>query len=256
MCVLFVAWQVRPDVPLLVASNRDEAHARPTAPADWWDDCPHVLAGRDLKAGGTWSGVTTRGRWAIVTNVRHPKWFGFEAERSRGSLVADFLCGDAPPADYAARAVAEQNAYAGFNLLVGDRETLAYAATGQAAARILAPGYYGLSNAVLDTPWPKIARGGAAFQAWVEAGAAADDALFAIMRDETTAADDLLPETGVGLEHERLLSPLFISGPDYGTRATTLLALRADGTAHLAERSFGPNGVPEGTERRYTVETR
>ena len=254
MCVLFVAWQVRPETPLVVVSNRDEAHARPTTPAHWWEDCPRVLAGRDLEAGGTWGGVTADGRWAIVTNVRHPKWFGFEAERSRGTLVAEFLCGEVSPGDYAARAVAEQDAYAGFNLLVGDRETLAYAATGQ-PARTLAPGFYGLSNGTLDEPWPKIERGGAAFQAWVEAGAADEEAIFAIMRDETWAEDDTLPDTGVGRDHERLLSPLFISSPDYGTRSTTLLKLDADGVAVFAERSFGPNGVPVGTEQRYRFET-
>lgn len=254
MCVLFVAWRVRPETPLIVVSNRDEAHARPTAPADWWEECPRVLAGRDLKAGGTWGGVTTKARWAIVTNIRHPKWFGFEAERSRGALVADYLCGNVPPATYATRAVAEQDAYAGFNLLVGDRATLAYAATGQEEARLLAPGYYGLSNSTLDEPWPKIARGGAAFQEWVENGANDDELAFTMMRDETRAEDRALPDTGVGRAHERLLSPLFISGPDYGTRATTVLRFEADDTARFAERTFGPEGSP-GTERRYTVET-
>ena len=254
MCVLFVAWQVRPETPLIVASNRDEAHARPTAPADWWPDCPNVLAGRDLEAGGTWGGVNRNGHWAIVTNVREPRWFGYEAERSRGRLVADVLCGESAPAEDAARAVAEQEAYAGFNLLVGDRETLWYAATGQRAPQALAPGFYGLSNAALDTPWPKIARGGAAFQTWVEDGAADDEALFAIMRDETRADDDALPSTGVGRAHERVLSPLFIRSLDYGTRATTLLRFGASGRMDFAERPFGPNGAP-GTERRYTVET-
>ena len=247
MCVLFVAREVHPAYPLLVASNRDEAHVRPTAPAAFWEDCPRVLAGRDLKAGGTWSGVTTGGRWAALTNVRAPEWMSYEAPRSRGALVADFLCSGEPPADYAARAVEEREDYAGFNLLVGDRDTLAYAATLRDAPRTLAPGFYGLSNGTLDDPWPKVARGGQAFQQWVEAGDFDEDALFALMRDETRAPDALLPETGVGLEYERMLSPLFIVGEDYGTRATTLLTVRDDGQAHLVERSFGPNGTEAGT---------
>lgn len=246
MCVLFVAWRVRNDVPLVVASNRDEFHGRPTAPATFWADCPHVLAGRDLKAGGTWSGVTTNGRWAAVTNVRARRWMGFEAPRSRGTLVADFLRGDAPPADYAARAVAEREDYGGFNLLVGDADTLAYAATHLDAPRTLAPGLYGLSNATLDAPWPKVARGGRAFQQWIGQDELDEDALFALMRDEERAPDDLLPDTGVGVEHERMLSPLFIAGTDYGTRATTLLIIHADGRARFIEHSFGPNGTEAG----------
>lgn len=255
MCVLFVAWRVRPDAPLVVASNRDEFHGRPTAPAAFWDDAPHVLAGRDLKAGGTWTGVTSSGRWAAVTNVRAPRWMNHAAPRSRGALVADFLRGDAPPADYAARITAERERFGGFNLLVGDGEALAYAATHLDAPRVLAPGFYGLSNATLDAPWPKVARGGRAFQRWIEADDLDEDALFALMRDEERAPDDLLPDTGVGVEHERMLSPLFIAGPDYGTRATTLLLVRADpgshpgqvGRARFVERSFGPNGEETGT---------
>jgi len=247
MCVLFVAWQVRPDLPLVVASNRDEFHGRPTAPTAFWDDCPRVLAGRDLRAGGTWSGVTTSGRWAAVTNVRAPRWMNTVAPRSRGALVADFLCGEDAPDDYAARVTSEREHFGGFNLLVGDGEALAYAATHLEAPRALAPGFYGLSNATLDAPWPKVARGGQAFQRWVGTDRLDEDALFALMRDEERAPDGLLPDTGIGLDHERMLSPLFIASPDYGTRATTFLTVRADGAARLVERSFGPNGVAAGT---------
>ncbi len=247
MCTLFVAHGVHPRHPLLVASNRDEAHERPTAPADFWSDCPRVLAGRDLRAGGTWHGVTTGGRWAAVTNVRAPEWMHGTFPRSRGSLVAGYLCGDETPSDFAARAAAERETYGGFNLLVGNRNGLWFASSRWPAPRALGPGFYGLSNGTLDEPWPKVARGGRAFQQWVEGGASDEDALFEIMRDETPAPDDRLPETGVGIEKERILSPLFISGSAYGTRTTTLLTVRADGGVRFAERSFAPNGVAAGT---------
>ena len=185
MCVLFVARDVHPRYPLLVASNRDEAHDRPTAPAALWTACPRVLAGRDLQAGGTWHGVTTGGRWGIVTNLRAPEWMHRQAPRSRGALVADYLCGDAAPAAFAARAAADRAAYGGFNLLVGTPSALHYASSHAATARALGTGFYGLSNGALDEPWPKVQRGGQAFEHWVERGASDDEALFALMRDET-----------------------------------------------------------------------
>src|SRR5690606_7712648 len=149
--------------------------------------------------------------------------------------VADFLCGEDAPDDYAARVTSEREHFGGFNLLVGDGEALAYAATHLEAPRALAPGFYGLSNATLDAPWPKVARGGQAFQRWVGTDRLDEDALFALMRDEERAPDGLLPDTGIGLDHERMLSPLFIASPDYGTRATTFLTVRADGAARLVE---------------------
>ena len=247
MCVLFVAREVHPEYPLIVASNRDEFHGRPTALAATWDDCPGVLAGRDLKAGGTWSGVTTGGRWAALTNIRAPEWMGAEAPRSRGALVADFLCGEDDPVDYAATAVEERAEYGGFNLLVGTLDALWYGSSRMEAPRRLGPGFYGLSNGALDDPWPKVARGGRAFQRWVEDDGLGEEALFELMRDETRAPDNLLPKTGVGVESERFLSPLFIVSPDYGTRATTLLTVRDDGTARLVERSYDARGAATGT---------
>jgi uncharacterized protein with NRDE domain len=248
MCVLFVAWHVREDLPLVVAANRDESHSRPADPAHRWTDCRHVYAGRDRQAGGTWMGASKLGRWASVTNVRHPDWMDRTMPRSRGSLVADFLCGDEPPAGYAARVAAERGEYAGFNLLFGDLNDLYYASRSGTEPRRLAPGLYGLSNAALDDPWPKVARGGQAFRRWIEGDAAVEDGL-ALLRDTEQAPDEMLPETGVGLELERLLSPLFIIGGAYGTRSSTLLTISADGDATLVERSFGPAGAPNGTVR-------
>jgi uncharacterized protein with NRDE domain len=248
MCVLFVAWRVREDTTLVVAANRDEAYDRPTAPAAPWPEAPGVVAGRDLRAGGTWMGAEASGRWAAVTNVRSPEWMARQMARSRGDLVADFLRGSEPPEAYAARVAEEREAFAGFNLLVGDAEALVSVSRAAPEPRPLGPGFYGLSNASLDDLWPKVARGGAAFRRWVLGGLDEAEGL-ALLRDPSRAPDDLLPDTGVGVELERVLSPLFIVTEGYGTRSSTLLVRRAGGEAALTERSFGPGGVETGTVR-------
>jgi len=245
MCVLFVAWQVRDDLPLAVAANRDEAYARPTAPAAPWPEVPHVLAGRDLQAGGTWMGATPEGRWAAVTNVRSPEWMRRTMPRSRGALVADYLRGTELPAAYARGIPVEE--VAGFNLLLGDADSLVSLSRAAPEPRPLAPGFYGLSNASLDDPWPKVARGGAAFRDWA-LGERDEGSGLTLLRDEAPAPDHLLPDTGVGLDLERVLSPLFIATDGYGTRASTLY-LRQPDAAWLTERTYGPGGVTIGTVR-------
>ena len=239
MCVLFVALGVHAQARVVLAGNRDEAHARPTAPLAVWPDAPHVAAGRDLTAGGTWLGATAAGRWATVTNVRDPATLRSDA-RSRGALVADFLRGDASPEAYARAVQAERDAYNGFNLLVGDRAG-AWIASTRREAGPLAPGVHGLSNDTLDTPWPKVVRGRAAFESALRTGRLGPAALLPFLHDETPAADADLPETGVGRALERILSPLFIRGERYGTRASTALVV-GDGV-RMAEQSWGPNGA-------------
>lgn len=239
MCVLFLALGAHPAHRLVLAGNRDEAHARPTAGLARWSDAPHVLAGRDLEAGGTWLGVTDVGRWATVTNVRDPASVRPDV-RSRGALVADFLRGDASPADYAARVQAERDATNGFNLLVGDGAEVWIASSRRDAGR-LAPGIYGLSNDTLDTPWPKLVRGRAAFSEALEPERLDPPDLLAFLADETLADDADLPETGVGRDIERVLSPLFIRGLRYGTRAST--ALLIGDSVRIAEQTWGPDGA-------------
>jgi uncharacterized protein with NRDE domain len=248
VCVLFIAWQVRDDVPLIVAANRDEAHGRPAALASPWDDCSGVVAGRDLRAGGTWMGTGPGGRWAAVTNIRLPEWMGREMPRSRGRLVADFLCDGRTPDEHARRVARESEHYGGFNLLVGNLDALYYVSRGDPNAMRLEPGVYGLSNAYLDDPWPKLTRGGSSFRQWIESDLD-EEAGLALLRDSEQAPDHLLPDTGLGLELERVLSPLFIIGKDYGTRSSTLLILREDGSGRLTERTFGPGGVEDRTVR-------
>ena len=243
MCVLFVALGVHPGHALVLAGNRDEAHARPTAGLARWPDAPHVVAGRDLTAGGTWLGASDGGRWATVTNVRDPASVR-ENARSRGALVADFLRGTDTPEAYAARVQADCGAYNGFNLLVGQGSEAWLASTRRAAAVRLAPGLYGLSNDTLDTPWPKVVRGRAAFAAATRSERLGPSDLLAFLRDETPASDADLPETGVGVELERVLSPLFIRGGRYGTRASTALTISTAGAVRIAEQTWGPDGAP------------
>lgn len=244
MCLILVAWQAHPDFPLVVAANRDEFHARPTAPIAPWADAPQVLAGRDLEAGGTWLGITRSGRFAAVTNVREPG--APQGERSRGRLTAGFLTGDAAPADYAA--AIETHAYSGFNLLLADRTSLAYRSNRDGAARRLAPGIYGVSNHLLDTPWPKLEAARARFREALQT-LPDESGFFDLLADDEIVPDERLPSTGVTLEWERRLSAIFVKSPQYGTRASTLLILRKGGGGVLVERSFDADARMNGENR-------
>lgn len=240
MCLIVLAWKVLPGTSLLVAANRDEFYARPAAPAHWWEDQPTIHAGRDLQAGGTWLGITREARFAALTNIRAPARHRSDGP-SRGRLVSDFLAGQMSALEYTRRLAQENLPYNGYNLLVGDADTLVWYSNGVEAAadarngKPLAPGIYGLSNASLDTPWPKVVRTRAQFSSLLCQGASAD-AYFEMLADTTQATDRRLPDTGVGLEHERLLSAVLIESPDYGTRVSTLAVLRGPGDAELLER--------------------
>ena len=237
MCLIVVGWQIQPDTPLVVAANRDEFYARPTAAEGPWADAPGVIAGRDLEAGGTWLGITEAGRFAAVTNVREP---GAPPGRiTRGRLTRDFLCSGVAPEDYL-RAIAGTD-YAGFNLLVGDRESLHYLSNRADAPRRLAPGLYGVSNHLLDTPWPKLTTARERFKQALTSLPDRED-FFALLADDEIVADAQLPDTGVPLAWERLLSAIFVRSENYGTRASTVLVRTAAGEITLEERSFGPLG--------------
>lgn len=250
MCTLLFAVDAHPRYRLVVAANRDEFYARPTAQAGWWADAPGVLAGRDLQAGGTWLGVTRAGRWAGLTNVRDPSDVRVGAP-SRGALVADFLRGDVPPEAYL-RSIAHAR-YAGFNLVVGDLGGAWYMSQKSGVPERLGPGVYGVSNARLDTPWPKVERGKAGLRALLARPEIGADALLDLLADPTRAADDALPDTGVGLELERALSPLFIAMPGYGTRSSTALRVEVGGAASLREATVRPGAPPEVVEFAFTA---
>lgn len=241
MCLIVFAWQVVPGAPLVAAGNRDEFFERPSAPAQWWDDQPQIYAGRDLRGGGTWMGISRNGRFAAVTNVRDPRSKRDDAP-SRGELVADYLVDEASPEEYLERLSTRANQFNGFNLLIGDRSKLVWysnaAQDDQRNGRPLAPGIYGLSNGLLDTPWPKVVRTKAQFASLLCLGAP-EDAYFEMLSDTTRASDCRLPKTGVSLEWERVLSAVYIQSPEYGTRASTVVKLFDNDTAVLHERLIG-----------------
>lgn len=246
MCLIAFSWNPGAEMPLLLLANRDEFYARPSAPAEWWVDAPGVWAGRDLREGGTWLGVTRTGRFAALTNYRDGRQPAANV-RSRGELVAGFLTADTDPRHYAQEVMQRAGDYNGFNLVVGE----VYGAAGRGpaiwycgnqasvqAARSLPPGLYGLSNAVLDTPWPKLTRLKARLAGVGQARDELVDACMAFLSDPTPADDTELPVTGVPTDWERALSSIFITSPTYGTRAQTVLRADADGCIEATERSY------------------
>ncbi|KAF6693465.1 NRDE family protein [Pseudomonas sp. EKM23D] len=238
MCLIVFAWRPGHAQPLIVAANRDEFYARPTLPLAQWPDAPHVYAGRDQEAGGTWLGVSADGRFAALTNIRDPHQP--PARKSRGELVARFLSGSLPIDQYLAEVNGRSIEYAGFNLLVGTREEMWHYNANHTEPARLEAGVYGLSNAGLDTPWPKLLKAKAALSQALDNPH--PHTLLALLSDPQTAPFAELPDTGVGLATESLLSSVFIASPTYGTRASTALIVNADGTRWMVERSFGPKG--------------
>jgi uncharacterized protein with NRDE domain len=238
MCLIVFAWRPGHAQPLIVAANRDEFYARPSLPLAQWPEAPHVHAGRDLEAGGTWLGVGANGRFAALTNIRDPHQP--PARKSRGELVARFLNGDMPIGDYLSDVAARSLEYSGFNLLIGNANELWHFNARESEAVMLPSGVYGLSNAGLDTPWPKLLKARAALEEVLDDPQ--PQALLALLNDSQPAPFAELPDTGVGLATETLLSSVFIASPTYGTRASTALIVQADGTRWMVERSFGPYG--------------
>ncbi|MDO8931113.1 MAG: NRDE family protein [Rhodocyclaceae bacterium] len=247
MCLILIAWRSHPDYPLLVAANRDEFFARPTAPAGFWADAPDILAGRDLQAGGTWMGVSRGGRFAALTNFRDPASQRGDAA-SRGQLVAGFLRGKLSARDSLAAIAATAGDYNGYNLLVGDGDTLAWSSNVTGAARSLPPGIYGVSNHLLDTPWPKVEAAKSALATALVA-LPAEQPLFELLRDDGIHPDEALPRTGVDLAWERLLSAAFVRSPDYGTRSSTVLMQGRDGTVIFDEQTWLAGARPGGRVR-------
>jgi uncharacterized protein with NRDE domain len=245
MCL--IVFKFTPDAQryLLLAANRDEFHERPARVMGWWSWPRGALAGRDEKGGGTWLALGRDGRWAAVTNFRDPRAGG--GRRSRGELPVEFIAGERSPERFSGDVHARRDAYGPFNLLVGQRDSLWYVSS-HAGPSPVEPGVHALSNGLLDEPWPKSRRAAKALGGLGELGPADPQRLFELMNDRQPADDDELPETGVGTELERFLSPPFIVGERYGTRCTTLVSLA--GRSWAAERSFDPAGSVQ-AELRY-----
>ena len=245
MCLAYLAIAAHPDWPLFIAANRDEFHDRPCLAAAPWPDCPDVIAGIDCKAQGTWLGITKQGRFALLTNYRDPSSVVAGAP-SRGDLVSQYLVGGESPLAYAHRVHEKAASYNGFNLIVGTLFSACYVGNRarQHAPAELSPGRYIISNHLLDTPWPKAERLRLALDRYpldrLEHSLAP---VFDLLKDGTQADDLSLPQTGLTLARERLLSSPFIVSPDYGTRCSTVIAVHASGRAILSEISYGPSGA-------------
>ena len=252
MCLIALAWQAREDLPLVVAANRDEWRERPAKPAHWWPERPELLAGRDLQAGGTWMGVTRDGRFAAVTNFRDPSDKRATA-RSRGMLVTQFLLGGESPARFLSGLSLTAHEYNGFNLIVGDAASLLYYGSREGVPRAIEPGVHALSNHVLDEPWPKVIAARSAMDRALQARDPAP-ALFDMLSDRSPAAEADLPRTGVGIEWERRLSSALITGADYGTRASTVVSMGANGQVRFEERTRDGDGSVLGTvAERFSI---
>jgi uncharacterized protein with NRDE domain len=270
MCLLLLAFNVTPDRPWLLLGNRDEFHGRASAPAQAWTDAPDVVGGRDLEAGGTWLALHRNGRFAAVTNVRNGQ--SRRGPRSRGELVAGFVRGTDTPAYYAADIARRSTEYGPFNLIVGDRRSAAGASSALPQSWGFSRGVHVLSNGPPGAEWPKVRRLRDRFGALLQSvevdkpvvhdatpsvdaashGWPDDAVLLDLLGDIGTAPDAELPDTGVGVELERRLAPIFIVGAEYGTRASTLAYARGDGSCVLVERGFGPEGVALGEARIRT----
>jgi uncharacterized protein with NRDE domain len=260
MCLIVFAWQSHPDYPLIVASNRDEFYTRSTRPASWWGQAVSVLAGRDEEAGGTWLGVNRAGRFAMVTNVRSPSDRNPHAP-SRGGLVVAALQAREPVETWMKQIGPRARTFNGFNLVVGDALSVGRAKAREANIHYLSnrrvdppqrlqAGIYGLSNAFLDTPWPKVTRAVGRFACQIAQRVDAPS-LMRLLADREIARDHDLPQTGVPLEWERVLSSIQIRANGYGTRTSTVLTVRRDGLVTFVERCFDPARPDEFTDRQF-----
>lgn len=248
MCLIFFAVNQHPNYKIIVAANRDEFYARKTAPAHFWEDHSRILGGRDLEASGTWLALTKKGKISLVTNFRDPVNMNPQAP-SRGHLVSDYLLNGETPNEYLSKVSLRASRYNGFNLLAGYPDELWYLSNYGHGIQRLAPGIYGLSNHLLDTPWPKVQRGKEKFQNALTSSFIEPEKLFEILYDEDRAEDPLLPDTGIGLERERALSSMFIKTHGYGTRSSTVVTISNNNEVMFAERVYDLNTFAHHTNR-------
>lgn len=252
MCLILFAYKCHPKYRLIVAANRDEFYHRSTVPAYFWEDEPHILAGRDLEKMGTWMGVTSAGRFAALTNYRDPTEIS-EGMRSRGELVADFLKQSGNAGAYLQKAADNRYDYPGYNLLAGDINELFYYSNAEGCLRKINPGFHGVSNHLLNTAWPKVEQGKKGLSRIIEENhPSMVEHLFSHLENSDPAPDDLLPSTGVPLEWERILSPIFINSEGYGTRSSTVILMNEE-EIFFKERVF--NGRNR-TEQEFKIKLR
>lgn len=237
MCLITFAYNQHPRYKLIIAANRDENYHRPTRAARFWDSHNNILAGKDLKAGGTWMGISRSGRFSAITNYRDPNATR-EDPPSRGHLVLYFLKQSESPEVYLEQVHQKADRYNGFNLLTGTTDNLYYYSNQQQIIQRLSSGIYGLSNHLLDTPWPKIRRAKSRLKYIVQQQTISESALFDLLSDDTEAPKDELPDTGIPVEIEKKVSPVFIKSEGYGTRCSTILLIARNDKVTFRERRF------------------
>ncbi len=258
MCLILFSYKLHPDYRLILAANRDEFYNRPTASLDYWSDHPDVLAGRDLKGNGTWLGITRSGRLAAITNYREP------ARTWKMPLHAVFSSAIFSPETHPRSIILKPSAkkvsaYNGFNLITGDPSGLYYYSNRATRVRQLQPGLYGISNHLIDTAWPKIQRGKGLLKGQLSGREKIDiKKIWEILADRSLPADEDLPDTGVGLQWERILAPLFISSPDYGTRSSSIVLMEYSGQITFMERTFlnADNAAGDGETVTYSFKVK
>jgi uncharacterized protein with NRDE domain len=255
MCLIIFANDYHPRYQLVVAANRDEFYKRPAYPAAFWEEHPWILAGKDAKEGGTWLGITIEGRFAVLTNYRDPASFKAGAP-SRGNLVLDYLRSEHDPVSFVKKIPEGGEAYNGFNLLLGSVDSLYYYSNREKKLRKVEKGFHGLSNSLLDVPWPKVTKGRERLAAILNKDSFEVEELFYMMMDREEADDKNLPSTGVSLEMERWLSPAFITSREYGTRVTTVITADRQNRIRFWERSFDPQQISKYNEVYYEFEIR
>jgi uncharacterized protein with NRDE domain len=237
MCLILLAYQAHEKYKLIVAANRDEFYARPTVPLHFWDDYPEILAGRDLVKNGTWMGVSTSGKFAALTNYRNPHEL-VDGKRSRGELTAHYLMRNVETERYMKETAETGNRYPGYNLLAGDVNELYYYSNVEDKIRRLEPGIYGVSNHLLNSAWPKVEQGTKGLSEIInEKNEDLPERLLALLQDADSPPDSMLPDTGVSLEWERILSTSFIKSKGYGTRSSTVLFM-TDEEIYVKERVY------------------
>ncbi len=255
MCLVLFAYNVHEEYPLILAANRDEFYCRPANPVDFWKNRPNILAGKDLQGGGTWLGITRQGNFATLTNYRDPSSFKTES-LSRGNIVFDYLASKEETSSYLHKLTVENIFYNGFNLIAGNIDQLFYFSNITGKVKRISKGVHGLCNHLLNTPWPKVKKGKKRLSEIIASNTSIDlNALRELMHDKSPAPDEELPDTGVGLKLERLLSPIFISSPEYGTRTTTILTIDSKNTINFQEINYQEeNDTGKSKEFCLTVE--
>ncbi len=256
MCLILIAHKPSPLKRLIIAANRDEFFARPTRAMDFWNEHPDILAGKDLAGGGTWLGIKRNGRFAALTNYRDPS-----AQKpdppSRGGIITDYLKSRLTPKEFIDQLQKGAHRFNGFNLLAGDRDTLYWFSNMVQEAKQLPPGIYGVSNHLIDTPWPKVTKGKKVLAAILsQRKEITMEPLFSMLTNNEIPGDSELPDTGVGKEWERILAPIFVRSPSYGTRSSTAIVMDEAGKVEICERSFNGKKDLEYSEKGFSFEIR